>query len=163
MTITYYAIENGIGTGEVPEGGIEITAEQYSEALDAIAEGYVISVEGGELAFIAPQEPEPEPEEPEEPEPEEPELTPEEELQRWRDEMQVSRLQARMALHTFGLFDAVDAMMNDPETPLLYREAWLNAQYFRRMSPTVLAMADKLGLSEGQLDELFLFASSIEA
>jgi len=75
----------------------------------------------------------------------------------------VSRFQARMALRNAGLFDAADAAMNDPSTPVIAMEAWQTAQIFRRSSPTVAAMAAALGLTDQQLDELFVAAGQIEA
>ena len=75
----------------------------------------------------------------------------------------VSRFQARMALRGAGLFDAVEAMMANPATPIAAVEAWQAAQEFRRQSPTILAMAQALNLTEQQLDDLFIAAGQIEA
>lgn len=84
-------------------------------------------------------------------------------VQAWRETAEVSRFQARMALRNFGLFSAVDGYMKQPDTPVLYVEAWENAQTFRRMSPTVLAFKPLLGLTDEQLDELFRAAQEIVA
>jgi len=75
----------------------------------------------------------------------------------------VSRFQARAALHLAGLLDQVNALMADPETPMLARLAWQDAQEFRRQSPTVLAMAAALSLSDEDVDNLFITAAGIEA
>lgn len=75
----------------------------------------------------------------------------------------VSRFQARAALHLAGLLPAVETLMNDPATPMLARLAWADAQEFRRTSPTVLAMAAALDLTDEQLDELFNTAAGIDA
>ena len=75
----------------------------------------------------------------------------------------VSRFQARMALRAAGMFDAVEAMMADPEAPIAAVEAWQTAQEFRRLSPTISAMAQALGLTDEQLDDLFRAAGKIEA
>ena len=75
----------------------------------------------------------------------------------------VSRFQARMALRAAGLFDAVETMMANPATPIAAVEAWQTAQEFRRQSPTILAMAQALNLTEQQLDDLFIAAGQIEA
>lgn len=75
----------------------------------------------------------------------------------------VTRFQARAALHLAGLLPQVEALMGDPATDPLARIAWQDAQEFRRQSPTVLAMAQALGLSEQQLDQLFTTAASLEA
>ena len=75
----------------------------------------------------------------------------------------VSRFQARAALHLAGLLEQVNAMMADPATPMLARLAWQDALEFRRQSPTVLAMAAALNLTDAQIDELFTTAAAIEA
>lgn len=75
----------------------------------------------------------------------------------------VSRFQARAALHLAGLLDQVEQIMADPQTPVLSRLAWQDAQEFRRSSPTLLALADQLGLSAEALDQLFITASEIRA
>lgn len=75
----------------------------------------------------------------------------------------VTRFQARAALHLAGLLPQVEALMSDPATDPPARIAWQDAQEFRRQSPTVLAMAQALGLSEQQLDQLFTTAASLEA
>ena len=75
----------------------------------------------------------------------------------------VSRFQARMALRQAGLFDAVEAMMAHPDTPIIAVEAWQAAQEFRRISPTIAAMGQALGLTDEQLDDLFIVAGGIEA
>lgn len=75
----------------------------------------------------------------------------------------VTRFQARAALHLAGHLEAVEALMAHGDTPMLARLAWVDAQEFRRQSPTVLAMAQALGLTDDQLDELFTSAAQIEA
>ncbi len=75
----------------------------------------------------------------------------------------VSRFQARAALYQAGLFDQVETLMQNSETPMLARLAWQDAQEFKRQSPTVLAMASALGLTDEQIDELFITAAVIEA
>ena len=75
----------------------------------------------------------------------------------------VTRFQARAALHLAGLLGSVEAMMALPETDALAKLAWQDASEFQRNSPTVLAMASALGMSETQLDDLFVQASKITA
>lgn len=75
----------------------------------------------------------------------------------------VSKFQARAALHLSGLLDQVEEIMASPQTPMLSRLAWQHAQEFRRSSPTLLALADQLGLSAEALDQLFIAASEIQA
>lgn len=75
----------------------------------------------------------------------------------------VTRFQARAAIHLAGLLEQVEALMAHPDTPMLAKLAWQDAQEFKRTSPTVLAMAGALGLTEAQIDDLFTTASGIEA
>lgn len=69
----------------------------------------------------------------------------------------------RVALHLAGLLDQVEALMADPQTDTLARLAWTDAQEFRRTSPTLLAMATALNLTDAQLDQLVVTAAGIEA
>lgn len=73
----------------------------------------------------------------------------------------VSRFQARAALYGAGLLDDVETAIatSDP----LVQMAWADAQEFQRNSPTILALAGVLGLSESDVDELFITASGIVA
>jgi len=87
----------------------------------------------------------------------------EEQLQDWRDSAVVSRFQARAALRQAGLRSQVETIIEDPATDPLVVDAWHDAQEFRRMSPTILALADQLGLTETETDDLFHQASLIEA
>ena len=75
----------------------------------------------------------------------------------------VTRFQARAALHLAGLLQSVDAMMSDPSADMLAKLAWQDAQEFKRTSPTVLAMAKALNLTDKQVDDLFVQAAGIEA
>lgn len=73
----------------------------------------------------------------------------------------VSRFQARAALYGAGLLDDVETAIADA-VPLV-QMAWADAQEFQRNSPTILALAGVLGLSESDVDELFITASGIVA
>jgi hypothetical protein len=90
-------------------------------------------------------------------------------LENWRTATSATRFQARAALYQtlddedVRLFDKVELIMANPATPTLYRMAWEDALEFRRLSPTVLALGSMLGLSDAQLDELFVLAKTIEA
>lgn len=75
----------------------------------------------------------------------------------------VTRFQARAALHLAGLLEAVETMMQSPDTPMLARLAWQDAQVFERQSPTVLTLAEALSLSDADLDQLFIDAAGIKA
>lgn len=75
----------------------------------------------------------------------------------------VSRFRARAALYAAGYLEAVEVFMARPETPMLMRLAWQDAQEFERASATVAALAAVLGLSDGDVDELFTAAAAITA
>ena len=82
-------------------------------------------------------------------------------LRRKRERMIVTPFQGRAALQQMGLLDAVDeaiATLGDPMASL----AWDRAS-FRRLSPTLAAVAGLLGLTDEQLDELFELAAQIHA
>lgn len=75
--------------------------------------------------------------------------------------MVVSRFQARAALHGAGLLSAVETAVanSDPITQL----AWADALEFRRNSPTIAALAGIVGLTDEQIDNLFIAAGQIQA
>lgn len=76
----------------------------------------------------------------------------------------VSRFQARMALHHFGMFEEAESFCTSEAAPLEVKEAWVSAQEFRRNSPTILSLKDSpLALTDEQLDEMFSFAGTVEA
>lgn len=73
----------------------------------------------------------------------------------------VSMFQARAALMAAGLYDTVDAAMQQAGGVNLV--AWEYATEVRRDSPMVQAMAQQLGLTDEQVDDLFRQASQITA
>lgn len=75
----------------------------------------------------------------------------------------VSRFQARAALHLAGLLDDVEALMSAPDTPALAKLAWADAMEFERQSPTIAALAGAVGLTEQDIDALFITAAGIKA
>lgn len=75
---------------------------------------------------------------------------------------EVTRFQARAALYQAGWLDEVEALIATPETDRMLVLAWQDALAFKRQSPFVQAMAQQLGLSEPQLDGLFIAAAQIE-
>ena len=79
------------------------------------------------------------------------------------DTLIVSRFQAKAALLQAGLLDAVEGLMNDPQTDPIARLAWQDAIEFRRHSPALTGVATALGWTDEQLDALFVAASQIEA
>lgn len=75
---------------------------------------------------------------------------------------EVTPYKAKMALADAGLLDSVEALMADPATPLRTRLAWKEALGFERHSDMILSAAALLGLSDAQLDALFVAASQIK-
>lgn len=77
------------------------------------------------------------------------------------DTLTVSRFQAKAALLQAGLLDQVEAAVanSDPITQL----AWAEALGFERQSPAILGIAESLGWTAEQLDELFAKAVRIRA
>ncbi|WP_190278658.1 hypothetical protein [Achromobacter insolitus] len=80
----------------------------------------------------------------------------------------VSRFQGREAMWQTPLgdttvFEAADALINHPDTPPMYQRAWADMQEFRRDSEMLAAIATQLGLTQQQIDDLFILAASINA
>lgn len=80
-----------------------------------------------------------------------------------RKGMVLSRFQARAILRQYGKREQAEQLMADPATDPLTVDAWNDASEFRRLSPTILAMAPALGLSDEQLDQMFEEGAEIEA
>jgi hypothetical protein len=74
---------------------------------------------------------------------------------------QVTPYQARVALLGAGLLDTVNALMAHEDTPAPAKIAWEYATYIERTSPFIQALAPALGLTEQQIDELFIAAYQV--
>lgn len=94
-------------------------------------------------------------------EPVAPEPTEAEKLAAWRETAKVSRFQARAALFAAGKLAAVEAVV--AATGGLAAIAWADASEFRRNSPTIAALAAGAGLTDADLDALFIAAAQITA
>ena len=117
-----------------PEDAMPISRAEYQDLRAGLSEGKVISLVSGKPALRpAPQRPKPVPQ-------------------------VVSRFQARAALHQFGRLAEVEAAIASSDA--ITQMAWLDAQEFRRQSPTILALGKQLGLD---LDALFIAAAQIQA
>lgn len=81
--------------------------------------------------------------------------------ERAREKMVVSRAAAKIALHQAGLLAQIESIMADPGTDEAVKIAWSDALEFKRNSPTLLALAQTLSLTDEQLDGLFAAASQI--
>jgi hypothetical protein len=73
----------------------------------------------------------------------------------------VSRFQAKAALLSEGLLDQVEAIIADPATDAMTKLAWDEAVQFQRNSPTIATLAAALGLTDQQVDDLFIAAAQI--
>jgi hypothetical protein len=85
----------------------------------------------------------------------------EERLEGWRDSVKVSAFQAKAMLLQAGYWEDVSAHLADADP--ITKLAWETAQEFERLSPTILELAEALGISDTELDDLFRFASTIRA
>lgn len=73
-------------------------------------------------------------------------------------ELSITPLQAKLQLLEEGLLDAVEVMVKTNKKVELY---WTNAQKFYRNDEILLGMATALGLSDAQLDDLFMKAGQL--
>lgn len=74
----------------------------------------------------------------------------------------VTAFQAQAALQLAGLLDTVIDYINQPSTPVLTKLAWDKALHFERHSPMVTTIGTELGLTEQELDNLFIQAATIK-
>ncbi len=84
-------------------------------------------------------------------------------LASWRESVTISPFQARAALARSGLLGQVRQLMQGKNQDSDAALAWNHATELRRDSPTVLALAGELGLTEQDLDDLFALGQTIEA
>lgn len=71
---------------------------------------------------------------------------------------QVTRLQARVVLRSQGLIETIEASLTDP----VELEYWTEASIFKRNSPLIAKLTATLGLTEEEVDNLFIAASNVE-
>jgi hypothetical protein len=75
----------------------------------------------------------------------------------------VTRFQALATLAAGGWLDVVHTYVDALPRSNVQRLAFENATDWERTSPTVNAIASMLGLSDAQVDELFIAASKVSA
>lgn len=87
------------------------------------------------------------------------------EAQARRSSMVVSRFQARAALLAAGLLATVEnaVVAYDGDDAALVQLAWSEATEWKRLSPTIVALAAIVNLTDQQIDDLFIAAAQIEA
>lgn len=74
----------------------------------------------------------------------------------------VSAAQGGIALINAGLMTAVQAAVDDPDTPDWVRWAWERATIWERPSPALAYLANKAGISSQQMDDLFIAGKAIQ-
>jgi hypothetical protein len=75
----------------------------------------------------------------------------------------VTRFQALAVLAAGGYLDTVRTYIATLDQNNVQRLAWENAADWERTSPTLNALAAMLGLTDAQVDELFIAASKVSA
>lgn len=74
----------------------------------------------------------------------------------------VTPFQAKAAMYGAGIYNQVMALINDVNTPILTKLAWEEVTEFTRDSPLLNGLAQSLGLTSEQVDNLFIAAAQIE-
>ncbi|RIQ74581.1 hypothetical protein D0838_05120 [Bordetella avium] len=73
----------------------------------------------------------------------------------------VTAAQGGMALIEAGLMDAVMVVVNSPELPAAHKWAWDRATVWERGSPSLGFIAHAAGISDEQMDDLFIRGDQI--
>lgn len=73
----------------------------------------------------------------------------------------VTPWQMRKALNASGKRSAVDSLLSNQQTPRDVIDGWEVASEWRRTDPVLLAMAAQLGMTDGEIDDLFRLAVSL--
>jgi len=77
--------------------------------------------------------------------------------------LKITAYQAEVVLDEEGLYEAVEDLMNHPETPARIKFAWRRGLDIERDNEMVLFAIEKLGLTEAQMDVLFEKALLVKA
>ena len=144
-----WATNGQISTSPI-DGGIEITDADYQAALDGIAAGKIVSIEGGVFALVDPLPPEPEPE---------PELLPPDPLR----PLTARQLRLGLVLHGFNLSSveaAIDAIEDGTDREVA-RIEWEYETIFERSHPFIDWLGAALGLTPEQVDDMWTEAAAL--
>lgn len=68
----------------------------------------------------------------------------------------LSSYQAKLALFNAGLLDSVQSLIDHPDTPTNIKLAWQEGLSFRRDNPMIAMIATQMGLTESDVDDLFI-------
>ena len=74
---------------------------------------------------------------------------------------QVTRFQAQVALYQAGLLDDVEAYMALETTDWFIKMAWKEVLHFERNSAMIESLKPVFGLTDAQIDDLFILAKTI--
>lgn len=123
----------------IPTHCIEITIEKHTELLDGQSEGKQIQPNASGYPVLVDVEVE--------------EFIPD----------IVTMRQARLALHAAGLLSQVDTVIDSMEEPekTAAKIEWEYALELKRSHPLVASLSSSLGLSETDIDNLFIQASQL--
>lgn len=77
--------------------------------------------------------------------------------------LKITAYQALVVLDEEGLYPAIEALINHPDTPARIKFAWQRGLDIERNNPMVLFVIEKLGISEAQMDVLFEKALLVKA
>ena len=77
--------------------------------------------------------------------------------------LKITAYQAEVVLDEEGLYEAVEDLMNHPDTPARIKFAWRRGLDIERNNEMVLFAIEKLGLTETQMDVLFAKALLVKA
>jgi hypothetical protein len=141
MTLFYSAAAQGFFDNrlhkELPPDAVEISQDQHAELLEGQSAGMVIVPSADGKPVLADPPPPPAP-------------------------TVVSMRQARLALLDIGLLNQVDAAISSLPSPQKEEAQieWEYATEIWRDSPTMIMLGSALGLSEVQIDALFMAASA---
>lgn len=84
-------------------------------------------------------------------------------LSAWRDTAKCSPFQGRVALTNAGKLSIVEETIKSGTTSNETKIAWEYATEWRRLSPMIIDLATKLGMTETEIDDLFKSAQSVSA
>jgi len=73
----------------------------------------------------------------------------------------ITNYQGKVTLDAFRLYEDVEAYMSLPDTPRAAKLAWATGG-FERQSTMILAMSAMLGLTDEQVDSMFIYGAGVE-
>lgn len=74
---------------------------------------------------------------------------------------ELTAFQAHMVLSRNGLLPLIEGFMEDPATPEKVKIGWRKLTTYRRDNPLILFVAEEMGITDPELDQLFADGASI--